>query len=194
MIHSLLHLKDLFVRHADVDLDRIDQRQLYLQLVARLRREKGMPAVISCRLDETRLRKERLSDAVEMNALLITAIKDITYMKKPNVPQVHTVEYTPDPAFSSLSPLPTNIQQKAKGGAVPKQKDQAKQKERGRGDKTKNKPKGQDNSNGSLQTKKKQNDEKNVRSRSKSTKRFFFVEQWPKGKRYLNKIWQCTHC
>ena len=115
-------------------------------------------------------------------------------MKKPNVPQVHPVEYIPDPAFSSFSLPPTNIQQKTKGGAVPKQKDQAKQKERGRGDKTKNKPKGQDNSNGSLQTKKKQNDEKNIRSRSKSTKRFFFVEQWPKGKRYLNKIWQCTHC
>ena len=77
LIHSLLHLKDLFVRHTDVDLDRIDQRQLYLQLVARLHREKGMPAIISCRLDETRFRIERLDDAVEMNALLITAIKDI---------------------------------------------------------------------------------------------------------------------
>ena len=186
LIHSLLFLKDLFVRHADVDLDRIDQRQLYLQLVARLRREKGMPAVISRRLDETRLRIERLSDAVEMHALLITAIKDITYMKKPFVPQVHTVEYTPDPVFSSLSPPPTNVQQQkaaAKGGAVPKQKEQTKQRERGRGNKNKNKPK----DNGSLQIKKKLVEDKNTRGRSKSRSRFFFVEQWPKGKRYLNK-------
>ena len=71
---------------------------------------------------------------------------------------------------------------------MPKQKDQAKPKERGRGEKTKNKPKGQDNgSNGSPQSKKKQNDEKNVRGRSRSSKRFLFVEQWPKGKHYLNK-------
>ena len=80
-------------------------------------------------------------------------------MKKQNVPQVHAVEYTPDSAFSSamsLSPPPTTVQQKAKWGAVPKQKDQAKPKERGRGEKTKNKPKGQDNgSNGSPQSKKK---------------------------------------
>ena len=69
--------------------------------MARLRREKGMPAMISCRLDETRFRIERLDDAVEMHALLITAIKDITYIKKQNVPQVHVVEYTPDSAFPS---------------------------------------------------------------------------------------------
>ena len=68
---------------------------------------------------------------------------------------------------------------------MPKRKDQAKPKERGRGEKAKNKPKGQDN--GSPQSKKKQNDGKNVRGRSMSSKRCFFIEQWPKGKRYLKK-------
>ena len=78
-----------------------------------------MPAIISRRLDETRLRIERLDDAVEMHMLLITAIKDITYMKKQNVPQVQAVEYTPDSAFSSamsLSPPPPPCSRKLKGG------------------------------------------------------------------------------
>ena len=79
-----------------------------------------MPAIISRRLDEMRLRIERLDDAVEMHALLITAIKDITYIKKQNVPQVHVVEYTPDSAFPSAmffsSPPPPPCSRALKGG------------------------------------------------------------------------------